>query len=71
MPLPGTYTACFHPNEMRDSVFEKLERFINDNRESFMNFGDLNLDNLSSLSCYDKLLRKMYFTMCYIRRLFR
>lgn len=67
MKIPGTYTACYHPSEMRDFDFYELEKFINENREKFINFGDLGLNGLKSLSWYDLILRNSYFFMRFLK----
>ncbi|MDP8079229.1 DUF2334 domain-containing protein [Phocoenobacter skyensis] len=69
--LPGYYTACFHPNEMNDNAFNKVEKFISENREDFINFGELNLKSLSSLSLYDRFLRVLYFTMRRLKKVLK
>lgn len=53
-------TFCYHPNTMDSDDFVKLERFIKDNNNKFINFYDITLVK-RKLNLYDKLLKKMYF----------
>jgi len=40
MPF-GTWTGCFHPNEMSEKEFNDLESFIEKNHQNFININEL------------------------------
>jgi predicted deacetylase len=63
-------TFCYHPNTMNEQDFKMLEYFIKKYKDEFVSFQDLNfVDRHPSL--YDKFLRKMYFSIRYIRNVLR
>lgn len=53
-------TFCYHPNTMRDEMFDELEEFIKEYREQFIAFSSKMLKK-RSFGVMDLLLRKMYF----------
>lgn len=61
MPF-GTWTGCFHPNEMNEKNFNELENFIGNNKEYFIDIGDLkykdsSISNSIFASVYSYLLK--------------
>jgi predicted deacetylase len=59
-------TFCYHPNNMNNKDFEMLEGFFKKNRDKFGSFEDLILKD-RKLDLYDKVLRKMYFSIRVVR----
>ncbi len=55
-------TFCYHPNTMSEKDFNILEGFIINNREQIINFDDL-LFKERKLGQYDKVIRKLYFSI--------
>jgi len=55
-------TFCYHPNSMKDNDFERLEQFIEENRDKFSGFKELSFKN-RKLDVYDKALRESYFLL--------
>lgn len=55
-----TVTFCYHPNEMNDSDFIELEKFISKNIKKFK---ELDTENLAKRkkNVYDKMLSFIYF----------
>lgn len=55
-----TVTFCYHPNEMNDSDFIELEKFISKNIKKFK---ELDIENLAKRekNVYDKMLSFIYF----------
>lgn len=52
-----TVTFCYHPNIMKDTDFEKLERFF-----KIHEFSEFPLENADrKISLYDRLLMKLYY----------
>lgn len=54
-----TVTFCYHPNMMDDQAFQKLERFLQGNRENFRRFP--NNEVYRTFGFVDMLLQKIYF----------
>ena len=63
MALPGLYTFCLHPNTMSESSFSKTESFLRTHKDSFISFDQLNIDNLSKKSIFDRFLSWFYFSL--------
>lgn len=61
MPLPGTYTFCFHPNTMEDADFGALAAFLSAEVDKFMSFSDMRLEDVGRMSVASRLLRAVYF----------
>lgn len=59
-------TFCYHPNTMSEEDFKILEDFIRKYNSKFVSFEDLNFID-RKLGLYDKVLRKIYFTIRRIR----
>lgn len=69
MPLRGIYTFCFHPNTMNDGDFEELQIFLEQNKQTFCGFDELDLESLLPKSFLDKLVSWLYFTYRKLRRI--
>lgn len=63
-------TFCYHPNNMREQDFRFLEKFLNKNKDKFVDFKDLTFED-RGLNGYDKVLKYIYFLMRRIRNIFR
>jgi len=48
----GTWTGCFHPNEMSDKEFDDLEIFIKNNHENFININELKYKKFCILNLF-------------------
>ena len=59
-----TVTFCYHPNNMTDEDFEKLEKFIKKHKNLFVEFKLIKRKR----NLYDKMLEKLYFNIRKIRR---
>lgn len=55
----NTVTFCYHPNVMQEADFDRLERFLAENRAAFQDFPVTQTSRRRSL--YDLLLREVYF----------
>ena len=53
-------TFCYHPNTMEDDGFEKLEQFILQYSDSFIEFSEIKLKRRNK-NLIDKTLQKLYF----------
>lgn len=64
----GIYTFVLHPNFVRDEYLEKLEYFIQDNRQYFRDFEEINfyINKNRKRSIIDKIIEK---TICFLRKL--
>lgn len=51
-------TFCYHPNMMKDSDFERLEIFLQKNKDSFIIFPVQNVNR--KVNVFDKLLNAVY-----------
>ena len=58
--LFGTWTACFHPNTMDEADFEKLELFIKESSQSFI---DIETLEYSKLSMLDRTFSTIYWVL--------
>ncbi len=59
-------TFCYHPNDMNKKDFDVLEDFIKTNKDKFISFEDLSFKD-RKFGVYDKVLRKFYFSIRYVR----
>lgn len=62
-------TFCYHPNNMGDTHFELLEKFIKKNIDKLGSFEDLTFKE-RKLDLFDKVLKKMYFLTRAVRSRF-
>lgn len=63
-------TFCYHPNNMEELDFKRLEDFISKNKKKIGSFNDLYFRD-RELSLYDMKLRKLYFLIKAIRNWLR
>lgn len=61
MPIPGIYTFCYHPNEMTDEDFAKLDMFLEKRHSDFTSFDSLDLKNVGPMTIWDKMISWIYF----------
>jgi hypothetical protein len=61
MPF-GTWTICYHPDEMNNRDFEILERFLEKNHKKFLSIEELNLTKKSK-SFLEKGFEKLYWRL--------
>ncbi len=54
-----TVTFCYHPNSIKDEDFERLEFFLDRNRDRFISFPTTPIDRKRSI--FDRLLKWMYY----------
>lgn len=59
LPLKVT-TICLHPNNMTDSDFNLMDKFLSANKKNIGNFQELNM-KARKLNGYDRLLAFLYF----------
>ena len=59
--IPGQWTFCFHPNNMNEQDFLDFELFINKNKNKFISFDNVKIENLYPKSRFDKMLSLIYF----------
>lgn len=59
-------TFCYHPNEMDEADFTRLEKFLRVHEGDFVNFPTGRSDRRESL--YDRLLRESYFGLRKMRK---
>lgn len=57
----GTITYCLHPNTMSDSDFFKLNKFLKNNQNRFVNFKDISFSNITKMQ---KLIQ-LFFNTAY------
>lgn len=62
IPFDGIWTFCFHPNVMTDNEIKEFDLFIQNNRQCFYSWNDLELSGLSRKSIKSKLISWLYFT---------
>ena len=67
MPIPGYWSACYHPNEMNDNHFEALESFLKRHSEDFVSYQELSAHAWTSKSWYDRILGFCYYLMRQIK----
>lgn len=63
-----TVTFCYHPNEMKDDDFERLEHFLERGNRNHFFKGKLKLKK-RKLMLRDILIRKVYFMLKNIRNM--
>ena len=63
MPIPGYWTACYHPNIMDDRQFDAFEAFLKDYCQDFITFSELPNASVGSKSLFDQILSFCYFSM--------
>jgi len=61
MPF-GTWTICYHPDEMKDRDFEILENFLEKNHNKFTSIDNLKL-NKKPKSLLEKVFEKIYLRL--------
>ena len=61
MPLLGIYTFCYHPNLMKECDFEKLERFLRENKAFMVSFDEISEGVSREKGWFDNLLTRFYF----------
>lgn len=59
--IPGIWTFCLHPSTMSDPQFVAVEKFINNHKDDFLRFDQLELDNLTCKSLMGRILSWAYF----------
>lgn len=59
MPF-GVWTSCFHPNDMTDQEFDRLEEFIEINHQEFVDVNDLRYKKLCLMNY---LFEKLYWIL--------
>lgn len=59
-------TFCYHPNNMEEHDFLELDNFLSKYSERFITFQELKLNN-RTLSLHDRILRRIYFALKYLR----
>ncbi|MCD6419935.1 MAG: DUF2334 domain-containing protein [Synergistetes bacterium] len=64
----GVWTACFHPNEMGEDEFKDLEKFIRENRESFIDLKKLNYNKTYFMNVINVIFEKLYWLMRSLKR---
>lgn len=61
MPVRGVFTFCFHPNEMDDGAFARLESFLEKHHQAFMSFDEIDVSKVTKASMADLMVRKCFF----------
>jgi hypothetical protein len=61
MPF-GTWTICYHPDEMKEKDFERLENFLEKNSKKFTSINKLEL-NKKPKSLLEKSFEKIYWKL--------
>jgi len=61
MPF-GTWTSCFHPDDMKDKDFIRLENFLKDNATKFISVDSLVL-NKRKKNIIERVFEKFYWKM--------
>lgn len=62
MKMSGIFTFCFHPNTMKEEAFLQTERFLQEHKDEFISFNQLDLENLGGKDFFSRLLSWAYFT---------
>ncbi len=65
--LSGYWTFCLHPNTMSEDAFQKTEKFIENHKDAFISFDQLDLSNVKGKNLVSKLMSGVYFTYRRIR----
>jgi len=58
----GTWTICYHPDEMNDKDFRILEDFLKKNRKNIISVEELQLSKKGK-SFFEKLFEKLYWRL--------
>lgn len=62
-------SACLHPNAMTEDAFQALEAFLSMHHAQFINCAArLEAVSFRPLNCYDRFLRRAYFTVRKMRQ---
>lgn len=61
IPLSGLYTFCFHPNNMDEVAFLRLEQFLDKYAQQFVRFDQIDLKNIGEKRLFDKVLSWLFF----------
>jgi len=61
MPF-GTWTICYHPDDMKDKDFEVLEKFLEKNSQKFISIDELELTKKSK-GFFEKKFEKAYWKL--------
>ena len=69
MPISGTYTFCFHPNNMNEADFGALTAFLERNSKDFIPFSEVTSEGTTPMTIADKILKKVFFTYRKLRGL--
>lgn len=59
--IPGIWTFCLHPNMMSEEIFKQTKSFIQNNRNSFISFSEIDLTNLKGKSIVSRFISWLYF----------
>jgi hypothetical protein len=59
--IPGSWTFCFHPNNMKEEEFVALDLFIKKNINKFISFDQIEIQNLKGKTIFDKIFSFLYF----------
>lgn len=62
MKLPGIWTFCLHPSNMKEEDFVSTENFIKTHRKEIIGFDELDFSNLKDKDLLSKLISWIYFT---------
>lgn len=54
--MNGLFTFCFHPNSENDSAFERTDMFLQDHKEMFISFDEVDIENPGNKSILDWML---------------
>ena len=69
MPLSGMYTFCFHPNNMNDNSFRRVDAFLKQYRDYFISFDTIIVNQYGRKKVIDRILSWIFFTYRHIRRI--
>lgn len=59
--IPGYWSFCFHPNLMSDKELIEFEKFVEINKNKFISFTDVNIENLGSRTIWDRCYASLYY----------
>lgn len=62
MKIPGIWTFCLHPNTMKEEAFLQTERFLQEHKDEFISFDQLDFENIGKKDIFSRLLSLAYFT---------
>ena len=66
--LPGIFTICLHPNNMKEKQISEFEHFLEFHNKYIISFGDIDLKHIRSIRIVDRLFINTYFFICQIRK---